>query len=211
MEKNKFHFSKTEIKHIACAFIALAIAFSFVLYRKEIFSNGFNYNPIFLVNALVAVGFGFVLHELGHKFVAQKKGLWAEFRVWPAGLLLAIGMAVLSKGAFVFAAPGAVMISPVQKHRFGYSMALLKEDDIGKISIAGTVINLILASIFSLIFAFTGWQLAIITAQVNAWLAIFNLLPFGMLDGYKVWMWKKSIWGLAMLASVGLFWLTVVL
>ena len=40
--------------------------------------------------SLVAVSTGFLMHELMHKFVAQRYGAWAEFRVFPLGLMMAI-------------------------------------------------------------------------------------------------------------------------
>ena len=156
--KNKIHFSGTEIKQIALALIALSFAFQLIIFRKEIFTDGLFTNVVamgsFFLQALAIVGLGFVLHELGHKFVAQKKGLWAEFRAWPAGLLLAVVMALISKGGFVFAAPGAVMIAPGKKTKRGFELKVLKKQDIGLIGIIGSVINIVLAMIFSLLALF---------------------------------------------------------
>ena len=89
---------------------------------------------------MVGVGTGFILHELGHKFVSMKYGYWAEFKLWPQGLLVAL---VTSFLGFVFAAPGAV-----------YTYANYMTDEInGKISIAGPIVNIVLAIIFILIAA----------------------------------------------------------
>jgi Zn-dependent protease len=35
----------------------------------------------------------------------------------------------------------------------------------------------------------------------NSWIAVFNLIPFGVLDGFKVFNWNKKIWALAFAAS----------
>ncbi len=188
-------FSRKEVEHLIISGVALAFAFSLILFRKQIFySGGLSYSYTFFFASLVAVGFAFILHELGHKFTAQKFGLWSEFRAWPAGLIFAVAMAVFTKGGFVFAAPGATMISPMHKTRFGYSVTVVDKVQVGKIGIAGPVVNVVLGVIFAGIALFTGWKLATISAQVNAWLAIFNMLPFGMLDGAKVWAWDKKIW-----------------
>ena len=216
--KPKFTFSATEVKHIALALVALAFSFQFILFRNEIFSQGLFSNLTamltFFLLSLIAVGFAFVLHELGHKFMAQSKGLWSEFRAWPTGLVLAIGMALLSRGSFVFAAPGATMISPVKRHRFGYTMQILKPKDLGEIGLIGPAINIILCLIFgslALLFPNAFYGIFSIGAQVNAWLAIFNLIPISMLDGAKIWQWSKVIWGGAMALSVFMFVLTVML
>jgi Zn-dependent protease len=31
-------------------------------------------------------------------------------------------------------------------------------------------------------------------AAINAFMAVFNLIPFGVLDGLKVFRWSKAIW-----------------
>jgi Zn-dependent protease len=142
---------------------------------------------------MVGVGLGFILHELGHKFVSMKYGYWAEFKLWPQGLLFAL---VTSFFGFVFAAPGAV-----------YTYANYMTDEInGKISIAGPIVNIILALVF-LALATSVYQSAFTSSNsllifiicatgysVNSFLAVFNLLPIGNLDGSKVLTWNFGIW-----------------
>jgi Zn-dependent protease len=207
---SKYHFSIEEVKHIALATIALAFAFSLILNSDAIFGSFFieSYKLRYFTDALVAVGLAFILHELAHKFVAQKKGLWAEFRAWPMGLVMAVALAVFTKGSFVFAAPGATMISG-KRSPLGYSLSHINLKDMGVIGISGPVINVILTAI-ALPFAAMGFQLAIVTAQVNAWLAIFNMIPFAMLDGAKVWQWSKPIWIGFFALCVGMFAITFV-
>jgi Zn-dependent protease len=38
-------------------------------------------------------------------------------------------------------------------------------------------------------------------AYINAFMAVFNLIPFGILDGYKIFSFNKKIWALAFTAS----------
>ncbi len=210
--KSKFRTSRTEIQHIIIALLALAFAFSLVLFRKEIFSAGFNYNFRFFAETLIAVGFAFVLHELGHKFMAEKYGLWAEFRMWPFGLMLAVGMALISKGSFVFAAPGATMIAPIRETKNGFVMkhVNINLEKMGKIGLAGPVVNNVLTLFFVGLFLVFGFGVFKTGAVVNAWLAIFNLLPFAILDGQKIWSWSKGVWAAEMLISAALFFLSVV-
>ncbi len=206
--KNKFKTSETEIKHIIIALLALALAFSFVLFDKEIFSGGgFSYSPWYFTSTLIAVGFAFVLHELGHKFAAEKYGLWAEFRMWPAGLLLAVAMAFFFRGGFVFAAPGATMIAPVKQTKNGFEpkKVHITAEKIGKIGLAGPLVNIVLTILFVLLFFAVPLHVLKTGAQINAWLAIFNLLPFAILDGRKIWAWSKGIWAATMVLSVALF------
>jgi Zn-dependent protease len=214
MMKIQSHFSSKEVKDISLALVALAFSFQLILFRNEIFVQGQFSNIalmlIYFLQSLVVVGLAFVLHELGHKYIAQKKGLWAEFRAWPAGLGLAVLLAVVSRGGFVFAAPGAVMIAPGRKHRQQYMQELAKRD-IGEIGIIGVVINIIMAFAFIALALIAPTKIFNIGAQVNAWLAIFNLIPFNPLDGAKVMFWDKKIWLGVFLLSIFVFALTIIL
>jgi Zn-dependent protease len=40
--------------------------------------------------------------------------------------------------------------------------------------------------------------------QINAWLAMFNLIPFMGIDGEKVLAWNRYVWALAGLLAVSL-------
>ncbi len=98
-----------ELRDLVISALLLALAFGIL------FSGGFEAlsNPgrlisMFLI-ALVGVSAGFVLHELGHRFVARRFGCFAEYKMWTTGLVVAI---MCSFFGFVFAAPGAVMIHP---------------------------------------------------------------------------------------------------
>ncbi len=182
-------FSSIEIIDIVKAWLAISIAFAILNARSDIFS------PSFFINLLVAaitVGLGFLLHELAHKKLAQKYGCFAEFRAFNMMLLLAI---VFSFFGFIFAAPGAVFIS-------GHVTTSRN----GKISLAGPLVNIVLAILF---FAFSKIDLGsffnLVTsygASINAWLALFNLLPIFVLDGTKVLAWNKPIYFSSIAASV---------
>jgi Zn-dependent protease len=45
---------------------------------------------------------------------------------------------------------------------------------------------------------------AFLGAAFNAWIALFNLIPIGILDGYKIFTWNKQIWAIAFAASIAL-------
>ena len=80
----------------------------------------------------------------------------------------------------------------------------------GKISLAGPLSNFILAIMF-LGLTFYGNAIAgtigILGFQINSWLGLFNLIPFGNFDGRKILDWHRYIW-LGMVLS-GLFLLFV--
>jgi len=173
--------SETELKDILKAWLLVSVAFAVVL-SKTILSSDFYAK---FVMASLTVGIGFLFHELGHKIVAQKYGCFAEFRSFDGMLLLAVAMSFFG---FVFAAPGAVMISGrVNKSRNG------------KISAAGPVVNIVLSLFF---LGLTVIQLpkslqpiAYYGFLINSWLALFNMIPFRLFDGYKILKWSKLAYG----------------
>lgn len=183
-----FKFTSSEVRDLIIAFIVISLCFAIANAGRDV-----NAILTILPIIMVGVGAGFILHELGHKFVSMKYGYWAEFKLWPQGLLFAL---ITSFFGFVFAAPGAV-----------YTYANYMTDEInGKISIAGPVVNIALAIIFilaaaaiypSAFYSETNALIFTICAvgySVNSFLAAFNLLPIGNLDGSKVLRWNAGIW-----------------
>jgi Zn-dependent protease len=133
----------------------------------------------------------FLTHEIAHKVIAQRRGLWAEFRLTLWGSLLTL-VSVISP-LFKIISPGAVMISG--------SASL---DEIGKISIAGPITNIVFSTAFlGIAFVPGNFQgLFFLAALLNGFFALFNLIPMGILDGFKIFSWNKTVWGLAFAASV---------
>lgn len=206
-----FHTSRMEILHLVVALIVLTTAFTFffggvslvAMGRQEVFLD-LHEEPLGFVAVLsfAALGTGFILHELMHKVVAQFFGHWAEFRAQMFGLLIPIPLALLTP--FIFAAPGAVVIAGyVERHQNGIISAAgpLTNLAIGFIALPFTFIH---GSVDSL-----EGKLALVVAAVNALLALFNMLPIGILDGRKVWKWNKlaflAVWALGIVLASMLF------
>lgn len=183
-----FPSSNIEVRDLLKAWSAISIAFAILLTGGKIMSIGF-FLSLFI--SAFTVGTGFLLHELGHKIVAQKYGYFAEFRSFDQMLVIAI---LLSFFGFIFAAPGAVMIK---------GMKNLKHN--GHISAAGPAVNIFLSLLFLIglmIFPNMVFQYGF---YINAILAGFNLIPIGMFDGKKIFVWNKLVWGLMLLLTAGLF------
>ncbi|MBI2106184.1 site-2 protease family protein [Candidatus Woesearchaeota archaeon] len=177
--------SKREIIDITKAWAAITIAFAIVL------RSGIGILESLLVSA-IAVGLGFLLHELGHKVVAQYYRCFAEFRSFDSMLVLAIAMSFFG---FVFAAPGAVMIS-----------GFVNKERNGKISIAGPAVNIALALIFFALTFLIGQNIVLSYGyRINVWLALFNMIPIGNFDGSKIFRWNKFIYGGFVALAVLLF------
>jgi len=184
----RIRFGRTEMLHILIAVLVLTFAFTIVIYSGTDSTLG-SVDAVALTYAFIMsfiiVMTGFLLHELAHKFVAQRYGAWAEFRIFPIGLFLALAFSFLG---FVFAAPGAV-----------YIQGNISKRQNGLISLAGPFTNLAFGGVFLL-----GWILLPAEGDlssvlswvglVNLFFAAFNLLPIPPFDGSKVIKWNIGVY-----------------
>jgi len=184
-QRGKISFSKTEVLHIAIAIAVLTAAFS-IVFRFSHLDADPTKNILLIVGIFfVVVCCCFLLHELGHKFVAQRYNAWSEFRIYPAGLFIAI---VSSLVGFVFAAPGAV-----------YFRGEIDKEKHGKISLAGPAVNFVIAAI-SIVIALSLREgtLVFVLFQMlsyfNALMGLFNMIPFYPFDGSKIIAWNIPVY-----------------
>ena len=196
----EIRFSKRERKDLLIAWGALGLAFAiFFGGGAVIFQSPDRFLTLLIISILTA-GIGFLLHEIAHKVVAIRYGQVAEFRADYSMLVIAIGSAL---AGFIFAAPGAVY------HR---GRITLKQN--AMISIAGPLTNIVLGFLF---FPLVFIQLELISdigrygVLINFFLAAFNMIPFGPLDGKKVMDWQFSIFLVTFLGSLVFLILAVLL
>jgi Zn-dependent protease len=193
-------FSGVEIRHLLVSMSVLTVAFTFALTGNNLItgiSNGFNLEiiPYGIAISFFGIVTAFFFHEIAHKIMAQKHSLWAEYRMFPQGLILALILGILTP--FVFAAPGSVMFMGGSRYH-----------ETGKIAMAGPSANIIVALISFPIYLFVVFELQIIgqifgfICLINAFLATFNLLPFGPLDGVKIIRWNATIWIVLLIISI---------
>ena len=223
-----WHFSDEEKQHLrlATAAFTLALGFMWVGGLRSLLGSSLLIWILGLLVAmpvmLLAVGPAFLLHEIGHKIVAKKNGCWAEFRADPSGLRFGIFLAFFL--GFLFMSPGAVMVAGVVTRRQN-----------GHIAVAGPLVNfglfIIGIPMWGIILGLSGvydggfisntgvylvggslvWQQMLIDAGVfwlgaNLVLGLFNMIPWGPLDGAKVKDWNDN----AFYAVISIFLLLVV-
>ncbi len=196
--KGHVYMSPRELKHlIPAALLIIGIGFSIVFYNNffngDYFTQlGWGYAEMSVFAILLMASF--LTHEIAHKVTAQRCGLWAEFRLTTWGFVITL-ISVFTP--FRLISPGAVMIA-----------GSAKQEEIGKISIAGPIINISFA-VASLAAAYITpslpyFVLFLWIASFNAFIAVFNLIPFGILDGLKIYHWNKSVWAVAFATSAAI-------
>ncbi|MDQ3836688.1 MAG: M50 family metallopeptidase [Thermoproteota archaeon] len=179
-------FSKVEIAHLLIA-TTLVAAVGMSLYR---FQLRWDFLAIFIS--------AFVIHELGHKFLAQFYRAWAEFRVLFYGAVIT-AISALPFFPFKFIAPGAVMISG--------NLSLSRN---GRVSLIGPLTNLAMGTGFLIAYLLlamvdSATPILLVGARFNGFIGFFNLIPFMGLDGQKIFSWNKPVWVMTMAAALGLF------
>jgi Zn-dependent protease len=184
-----FKFTRNEIRDLIISFLVISLGFA-VMFSNRTLSSIEILFPI----SMVGVGVGFIFHEIAHKISSMHYGYWAEYKLWVPGLILALISALFF--GIMFAAPGAV---------YTYGNNINKKQN-GIISLAGPITNITIALLFLFIsvliypLAFQNNIIAIIFLtltlgfSINSYLATFNLLPIGGLDGSKVLRWNPIIW-----------------
>ena len=176
--------SRTELLHLTIATILVTcVGLSLNQYR----TISWQFLAIFIS--------AFLVHELAHKFLAQYYGSWAEFRAEMYGLIIT-AISALPIMPFKFIAPGAVMVQLGDRQKFG------------RVALIGPLTNLIMGFSFLLLSNLPNdlnSHYFAIGASFNGWIAMFNLIPMGVLDGQKIFDWNKIVWGISMTAAMVLF------
>jgi len=218
-----WHFSKEEKKHLLLATGAFTLALGFMTAGGILRMSAVG--PIYWLTTvlimmpimLVAVGPAFLLHEIGHKLVAKHYGCWAEFRADPKGLKFGVMIAFVL--GIVFMAPGAVMVAGrVSRKQNGHIAAAGPLVNLG-LFLIGIPLGAVLLAIVGVsnvailseqglsipsmtLFAVQYWLIA------NLVLGLFNMLPFGPLDGLKVKEWSEGAFYalISIFVGLGLLW-----
>lgn len=197
---NPGKFSRIEVTHLFISLSVLTIVFSLLITGNNVISgviNGFKLNilPYGIALSFLGILTAFFVHELSHKFMAQRYGLWSEYRMFPKGLRLALIFGIFTP--LVIAAPGTIMFRGEPRNF-----------EIGHIAVAGPLANIIIAGITYFLYRFIFFELNIVgvfigfISLVNALLATFNLIPYGPLDGFKVIRWNGIIWSILFSISI---------
>jgi Zn-dependent protease len=174
LERDRIYMEEWKAFIVAIA----AIAFGFEGFRiLYVASRPLSYTGGVLAGAIV----GFLAHELAHSWAGRREGCIAHFILSKIGLSLTLFFGLLRTFhiPFVILTPGYVQL---------YCMRSFAREDY--IAAAGPLSNIIIALIGKLALRtpmpasiyMTVWGLA----DINAWLALFNLLPFAPLDGWKI-------------------------
>ena len=178
-------FESSEVRDLIFAWFAVASVFIIA------FSDPLD-DPagmlVWMIPAVFFVGLGVVVHELAHKYVGTLYGYHAVFIANRAFTIISV---IAALAGLIILAPGAVHIMPAPPRRETAMIALA-----GPLSNLAICIACILFGLLIPLFAFG--------ALINAYLAVFNMLPIPGLDGHKVLSYSKPLAFGTLIVSAGL-------
>jgi len=187
------YFSAIELKHLAIGLammfcVGISVFLLVPLYSVIINGTGVFYEPWVYFALAGFATLAFILHEFGHKFVGIKLGNWSEFRLIKIFAILT-ALSIIPINPLKIVCPGAVQVT-----------GDTKPPNMGKIALAGPLVNLIQAILFIILADLLStpadqiFKILIIAVYLNSFLGIFNLIPLGPLDGLKIVRWNKLIY-----------------
>ncbi|MBS7614124.1 hypothetical protein KEJ18_00040 [Candidatus Bathyarchaeota archaeon] len=193
--------SSAELAHLTIgALIVMAVGLAWNSVGLEWIFKIFS-DPIGTLVSAAIFTFIFLSHELAHKAVAKRYGLWAEFRINPLGAAFTI--MTIAVPLIKIISPGAVIIAGAADRKI-----------IGLSALAGPLTSIGLTVVFLFFaFLFPGGSNALLlnSAALAIWIAVLNLVPFGLFDGAKVFWWNKTAWATSFAVAVALMLFTMLI
>jgi len=189
-----------EVAQLAVSVILVSlVGLSLIGYGSILFIS-----PYLITLYIAGFALSYLLHELAHRIVARRNNVKAYFKLDPIGSLLTL-VSAIPMLPIKFIAPGAVVLTSPTTMKVVGSTAFWGPATNIVISIILYISSIISRSIFisPLLSA-----ILLILAKFNAFIAFFNLLPFGPLDGLKIIKWSITRWIVAIVLAVILLILT---
>jgi Zn-dependent protease len=179
---------RRELMDIVISLVVLSLGFSIAMAGRGIV-GGIRWDLVVAYLPLTdfVLLFAFIGREMAQRQVARRLGYIAMYQAYYRLLPLAVVFPLLF--GFVFAVPGAVVISPSRLNRHGD-----ERRDTFMISAAGPLANIAFAAVGGLLYTMSSSGFWRFFSYVNAWLALFNLLPIPPLDGSKMIRTNPILW-----------------
>ncbi len=200
-----FTFSRQEITGLVFAVLIMAFIFSFRDWGEEQFEAAIGLQHFLLV--LIVVIISLLFRISCQKIYGLAEGYKAEFKVWWAGLAIALVLAFISNGRLSVVLIGTMSVAFMVKQRLGefrYGFSYWNNGVIAYWGIAG---NMILAILFAL-----GWYLAPQNfffhkgVVFNLIMGMSALIPLPSLDGLNIFFGSRPLYfvaiGMVLLAAI---------
>ncbi len=150
-------------------------------------------DPKFYISStFIGIILGFVVHELAHRTVGANYGFKTEFVAFTPGLLITFLTGFI---------PGIAILTPGYVKTTIYSYNFDRKAFINSVA-AGPESNIAISIISLILYYIIHQPILIGIAQINAWIAFFNLIPVPPLDGSKIMRGAFNRWIIDFAASL---------
>ncbi len=158
-----------------------------------------------VITAIVSIAV--IPHELAHRWSARRMGCYSRYVLSPFGLIMTL-ITAIPFIPFKVIMVGFTLVVPTR-----YDPIFLKKLN-GIVSYMGPLTNILIATgsltIYALLVKLGVYSpilyfFLLYSTYINAWIAIFNLIPIPPLDGSKIITWKPILWIITLLFSIGLY------
>lgn len=190
--ERRLRFSKKELTQLTITVLVAAFILSFRKWGGEVFNIGEGLTNLILIAIITFISF--IIHFLAQKIVALTLGYVSEYRYWLNGLLISLIVCFFTYGYFPLFFTGSLWHEIVPKLRLGVFRGGVKHRDIGYISFAGPLSNIIIVSLLAPIYLATESSFIHTIILINLLIAIFSLLPIPTFE--KIRQFKGGTTGL---------------
>ncbi|MBN1386704.1 hypothetical protein JW968_07100 [Candidatus Woesearchaeota archaeon] len=209
-------FSAEETKYLVISILVLGLVVGYDDGRPVFNAALWSFN---LLNSVLIVALTILVNQIGHRIAALSIGLRAEFKIWYAGIIFALIIAVVTRGKFWFLlVPGGIIVHHMMGHRMTYFRYGLNYWAIAMVATGGILANVMLALFLKIIMATPLANPLVEKALlVNIVYAFVNMLPIPPLDGSHLFFSSRATYswvfgfvlGLCLLLYFTNFWLSL--
>lgn len=195
-----FHYRRREIIGLLSAILITAFIFNFRDWGGEEFNLLAGLRNLFLI--LIITGVSLFFRTACQKLYALSEGYQAEFKVWWAGLVVALMLAFLSLGRIPLVLIGTMSAAFLVKQRLGEFRYGFSHWNNAMIGYWGMISSLILALLFALGLYFSPesffFQKGLLFNIIAAFCA---LIPLPQLDGLSIFYGSRLLYFVGILLA----------
>lgn len=177
--KEYFDFSKDERNSLIISTIFVTFIFWITSTQEYLNITGILF--IFIIS-LVTI----LVHRTVQKIFGLRKGYFVRYKVWITGLVIGLGLTVLSSGKLILILPGTIWAVTHERLRLGKSKFSLEYKNIAWIAITGVMATIGLALILKLL-VIRGYEPIFERAiKIILLYSLGSLLPLPYTDGMNM-------------------------
>ncbi len=166
----------------------------------------------FFIPCFSIVLLSYLAHEIAHEKTSDYEGMESKSELSGIGIIITLASGILTQGLAVLALPLITKTRNTETERWMMKADTENDRELGLISTSGSLVNLVIGTVFLGLYSFTGTWTFWLVSLINFWLGISNMTPIHPFDGGNTLMWSEWLWLTIMVAgSTGLLGLFILI